>query len=97
MDSQDLRRLDSRQLIVLDEQRGELRFFFSKGDNKVFALTCRTVQLHVVFGTPGIDQVDDRLYVALVAFVNDFRQGSVVFVFPPPIMVGGYVIDPYEK
>ena len=30
VDSQDLRRFDSRQLLILDEQRGELRFFFAK-------------------------------------------------------------------
>ena len=60
VDSQDLRRFDSHQLLVLHELRGELRFFFSKGDDEVFALRAFQLQLSLLnwrttSGSPAYD------------------------------------------
>ena len=65
------------QLLGWDEQRRELRFFFSKGDGAFFSL--RAVHF---------DEFDDGLCVFLVSFVIDFEQERVINVFRPP-KVGG--------
>ena len=88
MDSEDLCRPDRHQLVVLDEQGGELHFFFGKGDDEFFAL--RAVQLHVVSAhQPSIRLMMDCRFPWLPLLMTSDKDVSSTYSVPSPIVVGG--------